>query len=390
MGTWWQGTWLVAERALLENVRSRTVKVVTGVLLLLSVAAVTLPQVIGGGSTTYKLATVGTAPAGVKAALTAAAKSAELKVAYTTRADKASVRRAVRDGDATAGLVGTTLYTATDAGGTFPVLVAQTLVSQEASRRLSAAGLSPRQVADIQAIRPPRQVTVGRVDDAGRAGIGFAVGVVLYLAITFAGTAIATTVATEKSTRISEVLLAVLRPSQVLVGTVLAIGTVALAQLVVLAAPLAVAVRVTDAIGLPAVAGGDIAFAVAWFGLGFVLYAFAYAATASLVDKVTEVNSAIMPVTVALVLGYLLAVAVVMPDPGSGWSTAVSIFPLSAPLAMPIRWAAGTVPVYQLLVAMALTAATGGLLAWLGSSIYQRALLVTGRRVKLRDAITRP
>jgi ABC-2 type transport system permease protein len=226
------------------------------------------------------------------------------------------------------------------------------------------------------------------VDNEGRAGAGFAVGIVLYLAITFAGTAIATTVATEKSTRISEVLLAVLRPSQVLVGTVIAVGTATLLQLLVLATPLAVAVHFTDKIGLPTVAAGDLGLAVAWFVLGFALYSFLFASTAALVDKVTEVNSAIMPVTLILVTGYLLAITVVASDPNGGWSVAASLFPLTAPMAMPIRWASGEVPVYQLALAMALTAGGAVLLVLVASSIYSRALLITGRRVKLREAVS--
>jgi ABC-2 type transport system permease protein len=38
-------------------------------------------------------------------------------------------------------------------------------------------------------------------------------------------------------------------------------------------------------------------------------------------------------------------------------------------------------------MAMALTAATAVLLVWVASSIYRRALLITGRRVKLREVI---
>jgi ABC-2 type transport system permease protein len=389
MSTWWRGTALVAERGLVENVRSRTFKVVTGLLLLMSVAAVTIPQILGGGGTTYTIATIGKAPAGVVAALDAAGKSADFTVKYVSRVDGAAVRRAVRDDDATAGLDAGTLYTSAKSAGTFPVVVAQAVVSLETSRRLAEAGLSPRQVADLQSIRPPKQVIVGRVNDEGRAGVGFAVGIVLYLALTFAGNAIATTVAIEKSTRISEVLLAVLRPSQVLVGTVMAVGAVTLVQLLVLAAPLAVAVQVTDNIGLPPVAAGDIGLAVAWFVLGFVLYAFLFAASAALVDKITEVSSAITPVTMILVVGYMLAVTVVMSDPIGGWSIAASMFPLTAPLAMPIRWASGEVPVYQLVLAMVLTGAAAVLLVWVASSIYRRALLITGHRVRLRELITR-
>ena len=225
------------------------------------------------------------------------------------------------------------------------------------------------------------------MESEGRAGTGFAVGIVLYLAITFAGTAIATTVAMEKSTRISEVLLAILRPSQVLVGTVLSVGTVTLVQLLVLATPFAVGVQVTDNIGLPPVAAGDVTLAVAWFLLGFMLYAFLFAASAALVNKITEVNSAILPVTMTLVVGYMLAITVVTADPGGGWSVAASLFPLSAPMAMPIRWASGEVPIWQLLLAMALTAAAAVLMVSIASSIYRRALLITGHRVKLREVL---
>jgi ABC-2 type transport system permease protein len=182
-------------------------------------------------------------------------------------------------------------------------------------------------------------------------------------------------------------MLAVLRPSQVLVGTVVAVGTVTFAQLLVLAAPFAVAVQVTDNIGLPPVAAGDIALAVAWFVLGFALYAFLFAAAAALVDKITEVSSAIMPVTILLVVGYMLSITVVTSDPSGVASVALSMFPLTAPLAMPIRWASGTVPTYQLVLAMVLAAAAALLLVSVASSIYRRALLITGRRVRLREVV---
>jgi len=387
MSTWWQGAALVAERGLVENVRSRSFKVVTGLLLLLSAAAVTIPQLVGEDRTTYTLATTGEAPADVVAVLDAAGTAADFTVTYVVREDEAAVRTAVRDGDATAGLAAGRLYTSAVNGGTFPVVVAQAVVTAETSRLLEQAGLSPQQVADLRSVRSPEQVIVGRVDDEERAGVGLLVGVVLFLALTFAGSAIATTVAVEKSTRISEVLLVVLRPSQVLVGTVVAVGTVTFVQLLVLVAPLVVAVQVTDSIGLPPVAGGDLTLAVAWFVLGFALYAFLFAAAGALVDKITEVSSAILPVTITLFAGYMLAVTVVASDPGGGWSAAVSIFPLTAPMAMPIRWAAGQVPVWQLVVAIALTAAAAALVASIASAIYRRALLITGHRVKLREVV---
>jgi ABC-2 type transport system permease protein len=385
---WWRGTGLVAQRSLLETFRSRTYRIITAVLLLASAAAVVVPRMVLDQSTTYTLATVGEAPAPLRAALDSAASRGDFSVEYTVRPDATAVREAVRDGDATAGLTDGTLFTATEVDQTFPGVVAQAVVSLEAAARLRAAGLTPQQIAEVASVRPPQQVTVARVDSAERAAVGFGVGIALYLALTFAGSAISTAVAVEKSTRVSEVLLAVLRPSQVLVGTVSAVGAATLAQLLVLGVPLAVAVRL-GYVGLPTVASGDLALAVAWFVLGFAVYAFLFAASAALVDKVTEASAAVAPVTTVLVIGYLLSIIVVMGDPSSAWGTVISMFPLSAPMAMPIRWSGGEVPVWQLVTAMALTAGTAVLLVYAGAAVYQRALVITGHRVRWHELFGR-
>jgi len=60
---------------------------------------------------------------------------------------------------------------------------------------------------------------------------------------------------------------------------------------------------------------------------------------------------------------------------------------LSAPLAMPVRWASGDVPVYQPVLAMLLTAATSVAFVAMASSIYRRVLVITGRRVGLREVL---
>ncbi len=386
MGDWWSGTWLVARRSMREQFRSTSYRVVTGLLLLASAAAVIVPQLVGGDETTYTLATVGEPEPGLVALLEPAAGS-DVTVELDPYPDEGAVRAAVEEGEATAGLVEDRLFTSGDGDGTFPVLVAQAVVALETATRLASAGLSPAEVARVQSVRPPEQVVVSQVVDEDRAGVGLVVGIVLYLALTFAGSTISTTVAMEKSSRISEVLLAVLRPSQALVGTVLAVGAVTLSQLLVLTLPLAVAVRFTDAVGLPSVATGDLLLAVVWFLLGFALYAFLFAASASMVDKVTEANSAVVPVMTVLIVVYFVAVTVVTEDPRSLLSVVASVFPFSAPVAMPIRWASGEVPVAQLVLAMLVTLVTAAALVWFAAGIYRRGLLVTGRRARWREVL---
>jgi ABC-2 type transport system permease protein len=81
-------------------------------------------------------------------------------------------------------------------------------------------------------------------------------------------------------------------------------------------------------------------------------------------------------------------VTVTVSDPNSWASVAASLFPLSAPLVMPIRWASGLVPGWQLVLAMGVAAATAGLLALFASRIYARGLSRTGRRLKLREVLS--
>jgi ABC-2 type transport system permease protein len=391
-GSWWSGTRLVAGRALAEGFSSRSWRVVTALMLLLGLAVVVVPRLVGEREVTYRLATVGQTDAGLAAPLEAAAGAGGFEVDFVAVDDAAAAEQAVREGDADVAVAGggaeATLYVRSDNFSTFPALVSQAVLAQTTTAALADAGLSPTQIAAVQAAPPPEQVSVGRVADEGRAAVGFVVGIVLYLALILTGTSISAAVALEKSTRISEVLLAVLRPTQLLVGTVLGVGVLGLTQIAAIAVPAAVGVATGTDLDLPVSAAGDIALGVVWFVLGMLMYAFVFAALATLVEKVTEVNTATLPVNVLLIGSYLLAVTVTVRDPNSWASVAASLVPFSAPLVMPIRWASGLVPVWQLVLAMGLVAATAVGLALLASRIYARGLTLSGRRIKLREVLT--
>lgn len=387
MGSWWRGTSLVAGRTITEYRRSKTVWGITAVLLLLSTAAVVLPQLLGSDDDEVTLVTVGAAPTEFVVALDAAASASDLTVDYEVADDVEAVQAAIRDGDADAGLAGDTLYTQDRGDSTFPVLVSQVVVRLEVADRLTEAGLSPSEIDEVFSVAPPTQVTLGQTEDTDRAGLGFLVGVVLYLAVTFAGTTISTNVANEKASHLSEVLLAVLRPTQVMVGTVLAVATVAVVQLLVLALPPIVGVSMGDSIDLPGNAATDIALGLLWFVLGFALYGFLFAASGAMVNKVSEASSTAMPINFLLLGGYFIGVLGATEDSQSAMSTAASLFPFSAPLVMPIRWASGETPVWQLIVAYAITAATAVVMAMVAAGAYRRSLLITDRRASFREAL---
>jgi ABC-2 type transport system permease protein len=122
-----------------------------------------------------------------------------------------------------------------------------------------------------------------------------------------------------------------------------------------------------------------------WFLLGFLFYATAYAAVASLVSRQEEVQGAIAPIGILLVAGYLLVYAA-LPNPTGPLATVCSLLPPFAPVLMAVRMAATDVPFWQVGLAVALTLASIVGLTWLAGRIYANAAMRLGARVRFMDA----
>lgn len=385
------GTWLVASRAFRDGSSTRTWRIVTAVLFVIGLAVAILPRVLADDVTSYVLVADPDVPDAVLEQVAEVGASSDFTVEIERAADDAETRAAVEDGQADLGVAiaedSSTLYVPSDGAGVLTAVVAQLLAAQATADALVDAGLTAAQIQAIQSIPPPAEVVVGDVADESRAGVGFITGILLYGALILTGTAIATAVATEKSTRISEVLLAVLRPRQLLVGTVIGVGLLGLIQVSALALPAGIGLVTGDTLNLPSASAGDLALAFSWLLLGLSLYAFVFAALGSLVEKIAEVGPAIVPANVLLIGSYMIAVFFAANNPNGVVSTAASLFPFSAPMVMPVRWTSGLVPGWQLALAMALTALTAIALASLASRIYARGVTSTGRRMSLREAM---
>jgi ABC-2 type transport system permease protein len=126
---------------------------------------------------------------------------------------------------------------------------------------------------------------------------------------------------------------------------------------------------------------------LAWYLLGFTMYATIYAALGSLVSRQEDTQSVLTPVSIVVLIGWVAGFNLVLSSPHSPALTVLSLLPPWAPLTMPARVALGGVPVWQVVLAFALTIAfTGGVLL-LGGRIYARSVLRTGARVSLRSAL---
>jgi ABC-2 type transport system permease protein len=224
--------------------------------------------------------------------------------------------------------------------------------------------------------------------DGGQIAAGYVAGILLFLALQTTAQLVSQGVVEEKSTRVVELLLSTIRPWQLMTGKVLGIGVIGLIQVV---AVIGAAVGTALTLGLLDTSsldlGSTVVWALAWFVLGFVTYALALASLASLVSRQEDVASVTAPVLILMIIPYVVGISIAPWDPTNTIVVVLSYIPFAAPLVMPMRIALGTVETWQVLASFALSAALVPALVWAAGRIYSNAVLRTGARVRLRDAL---
>ena len=203
--------------------------------------------------------------------------------------------------------------------------------------------------------------------------------------ISFYGGFLLVGVIEEKSSRVVEVMLSRLRPTELLTGKIAGIGLVGLAQFGLVAAAALIALAFSDNAQLPTTTRGTIGWVVFWFILGYAFYAVLYGAAGSLVSRQEEAQSMTFPITAVLIVAYLFALEAVQ-SPDSMATLIGSFLPPTAPLVMIVRIANGAVPWWQIGLSVLLMLVTIYGMLRLAGRIYAGAVLRTGGRVKLREA----
>jgi ABC-2 type transport system permease protein len=253
--------------------------------------------------------------------------------------------------------------------------------------RAVAAGIDPDELVEMVAPVPITNTELGQ--SAGRSAddetAAFILTLLLFGAISTYGTMVLSGVVEEKSSRTVEVLLARMPARNLLAGKIVGIGVLGLAQVAATALIALITVALVDSVDLPAISGGVIAWAMAWFVLGYALYATVYGVLGSLASRTEDASSVAGPVTVVMVLGFMAAFASIG-SADTAWARIVSWLPVTAPIAMPNRIAMGEATWWDPIFAMALTLATIGVLVVLGGRVYDRAILHTGATLSLGDA----
>ena len=375
---------LVAAREVSSRIRDKNFIVSSVVIIVLLLGLLAFQVVAGSGDSGSRLGIVGD-DGRLGAAVQAQAEAVGVDVEVVDYTDEAAARAAVEDEEVDgvlldgAGPAPELLVTGRDA--TLEALVGGAVSGVAISDRLLEAGV------DLQSLPEVAVTPLGGSDDDGERVVVAVIGVVvLYGLLLLFAQFVAQGVVEEKSSRVVELLLATMRPWQLLAGKILGLGLLGLGQMVVIGVVGVTAALALDVVEVPGEVIGTVVTVVAWFVLGYAFYASVFAVAASLVSRQEDLGSVLTPASMLLIVGFVVSVQAAG-DPGGTLATVTSFVPGMSPLVMPVRQAAGEAALWEVALAVVLMLLAIALAVRLGGRVYAGALLRTSGRTKIREAL---
>jgi ABC-2 type transport system permease protein len=397
---------LIVHRELLARLRSRMYLISTVLLVVAVVGFAVVMQAVGGRTSSADVGLVGPASS-AQQQVAAAGRTVGLELRLVPVDDASEGDALLRQGrlDALVVAVGERAPSSdtSPAGGTVQVVVKKHLDSQlqaaltvlaqqvAADQAIAAAGADPAAVrgavaasgVQVRSLETPPQFAGQRI------ALGTLAGILIYLSLMIFGQAVAQGVIEEKTSRVVELLLATVRPWQLMLGKVIGIGIAGLLQMLAVVTAGVVAGLAAGALSMPSsVAVGTGAWTLAWFLVGFVMYALLFAAAGALVSRQEDAAGVTSPILALLIVPYVVGVSVLPSHPDSSLAAGLSLVPLFSPTLMPVRIALGAAAGWEIALTLALSLLlTAGLLVLTGR-VYGNSVMRSGARVRLRDALS--
>lgn len=276
-----------------------------------------------------------------------------------------------------------------DRYGETEMTIAALMTQAAQSQQMVADGLTPEQAQAVLTATPQAETRRLGEDPWAAFMSAYVVVFLLYMAIALYGNMVASGVGAEKSTRAMELLITSAKPTDLIFGKVLGMGSAALLQLLLVLVAGKIGYHLNlqywvDSAMISAIFGmsaATMAYMLVFFVLGFFLYAFLYAAVGSLVSSTEELSSAIMPVTMLYIVVFVVVISGTTAGVvDSGAMLVASFIPLSSPMAMFARIVMGHPATWEIILSIALLA--GGLLlvGYAASGIYQLGVLLYGQK----------
>ena len=221
---------------------------------------------------------------------------------------------------------------------------------------------------------------------------GYVMAFLLSLTTMIYGLNVARSIIQEKTSRIFEVMLATVKPTDMLAGKLIGVGAVGLAQILIwLVAGLAIVVSPLAG----EMMSGQFALHFTWtegilfpvyFVLGYLLYSSLFAGLAATCETEQELQMYMPLAAVPTWLSFALII-VIMNNSNSPWAVAGSLFPPTAPIVMFLRMASEIPPAWQFAVSIGLLLVSIWVTLWFASRLYRVGILMYGKRATLPELI---
>lgn len=196
----------------------------------------------------------------------------------------------------------------------------------------------------------------------------------------------------EKENRLIEILISSVRPTELLAGKILALGTLGLTQVAAWLGAVFLLGRLAVGDSSPALAAlgniplepGRVLILLLFFVGGYLFFAAAFGMIGAISNSMQEGPQYVAIFTLPAVLPlYFLALFISTPD--APLPVIMSLFPVTAPLAMVMRISITTVPAWQIILSFALLGLLDLGMIWLAGKLFRVQTLLSGQTPKLRD-----
>ncbi|MBR6628235.1 MAG: ABC transporter permease [Lachnospiraceae bacterium] len=263
--------------------------------------------------------------------------------------------------------------------------------------RMSAlmnSGLSAEEAEEVMTFNVEYETETLGVDQAQNFFYTYIMIFALYMVIVLYGQLVATNVASEKSSRAMEVLVTSAKPTSMMFGKVLASCTAGFLQLAVVFGFAFFSFNLNksywDEMGTISaffdVPASLLVYMLVFFVLGFLIYAFMFAAISSTASKVEDINTSTMPITLMFVVAFLV-VFYGFNNVDGMLMKVVSYIPFTSPMAMFTRIAMSEVAWYEITISIAILVGSVIGIGVLAAKIYRMGVLLYGTQPKLGEIL---
>jgi ABC-2 type transport system permease protein len=269
------------------------------------------------------------------------------------------------------------------------------------SMRLEREGVNPTVVtkARLPIALATQKISGGKSTQESAAqgfSLAYFMAIILYTSILIYGINVMSSVLEEKTNRVVEVLVSSLRPFELMLGKLIGVGAVSIFQFAIWAVSVRFLISKRSGGGgapqagqvfeIPHVNSATALVFAAYFLGGFFLYSAMFAAVGAVSSTEQEARQAQQPVSVLLMVSFFAMFAMIN-DPNSTLAVTLSLIPFCSPIAMPVRWATGNLPVSEVALSLGILLVSIVLVTWVASRIYRVGILMTGKRPNIAELV---